>query len=97
MFRSSDIIRCIAATSIVYCDPKLLKLSDKYGRFCWVVSKVLSVLMSCVFVAPSLDKYLFYCVVIHGAAWLLADLNLAPSALRWWENGGVGIIGKGTF
>ena len=27
---------------------------------------------------------------------LLADLNLAPSALRWWEKGGVGIIGKGT-
>ena len=26
---------------------------------------------------------------------VLADLNLAPSALRWWEKGGVGIIGKG--
>ena len=25
--------------------------------------------------------------VIQGAARLLADLNLAPSALRWWEKG----------
>ena len=34
---------------------------------------------------------------IQGAARLLADLNLAPSALKWWEKGGVGIIRKGTF
>ena len=27
---------------------------------------------------------------------ILADLNLTPSILRWWEKGGVGIIGKGT-
>ena len=33
---------------------------------------------------------------LQGAARLLADLNLAPSALKWWEKGGVGIIGKGT-
>ena len=34
--------------------------------------------------------------LVQSAARLLADLNLAPSALRWWEKGGVGIIGKGT-
>ena len=33
---------------------------------------------------------------VQGAAWLLADLNLAPSALRWWEKGGVGIMRKLT-
>ena len=27
---------------------------------------------------------------------LLPDLNLVPSALRWWEKSGVGIIGKET-
>ena len=36
-------------------------------------------------------------VILQGAARLLAGLNLAPSTLRWWEKGGVGIIGKGTF
>ena len=33
---------------------------------------------------------------VQGAARLLADLNLAPTALKWWEKGGVGIIRKGT-
>ena len=43
-----------------------LKLS-----FCkyYVVSKVLSVLMSCVFVAPYLNKYLFYCVLVYTDRW----------------------------
>ena len=36
------------------------------------------------------------CGRVQGAARLLADLNLAPNALRWWEKCGVGIIGKGT-
>ena len=35
-------------------------------------------------------------VQLQGAARLLADLNLAPSALKWWEKGGVGITAKGT-
>ena len=34
--------------------------------------------------------------LIQSEARLLADLNLAPSALRWWEKGWVCIIGKGT-
>ena len=29
-----------------------------------------------------------------GCGTVLADLNLAPSALSWWEKGGVSIIGK---
>ena len=33
---------------------------------------------------------------LQGAARLLADLNLAPSALSWWEKCVVGIIGKET-
>ena len=33
---------------------------------------------------------------IQAAVRLLADLNLAPSALRWWEKGWVSIIGKRT-
>ena len=37
-----------------------------------------------------------YFFKIQGAPRLLADLNLAPSALRWWEKDGVDIIGKGT-
>ena len=35
----------------------------------WVVSKALSVLMSYVFVAPYLNKYLFYCVVVYTDRW----------------------------
>ena len=34
---------------------------------------------------------------MQGAARLLTDLNLAPSALRWCGKGGVGIIGRGIF
>ena len=34
--------------------------------------------------------------IYTGVARLLADLNLVPSELGWWEKGGVGIIGKGT-
>ena len=33
---------------------------------------------------------------VQGAARLLADLNLVPTPLRWWEKGRVGIIGKWT-
>ena len=72
MGKHSNLVKQVIVTVTIplfSCIPKQIASMIKEYNLYSAVSKVLSVLMSCAFVAPYLNKYLFYLMVSTEASW----------------------------